>query len=122
MRDHTLEPVYAITDYVDGILAGVAGYRGHPHVFVIKRFGSSCDLPVYCLWPLESQEAIGQFTSDIWNPKPELTALIAQSVERSTKGAVHARGNFLPNPQAQAWQTTNEMIVSWEECSVESGT
>ena len=29
-----VEPVYSVWDYYDGILSGVAGYRGSPHYFV----------------------------------------------------------------------------------------
>jgi hypothetical protein len=30
------ETVYAVTDYYDGILAGVANFQGSPHVFLLE--------------------------------------------------------------------------------------
>ncbi len=87
------ETVYAVTDYYDGILAGVANFQGSPHVFVLEEE----TVPLYRLTPISGAAAVLESSppNDIWNPTPAVEALVRTAVSASDSGFV-AAGKFIP--------------------------
>ena len=60
-----VEPVYSIWDYYDGILSGVAGYRGSPHYF--ERDWSKeqqAELSTFTLIPIAESELVEVVTRE----------------------------------------------------------
>ncbi len=87
------ETVYAVTDYYDGILAGVANFQGSPHVFVLEDE----KVPLYRLTPIVGAAAALEQPppNDVWSPTPAVEALVRTAVSASDSGIVVA-GEFIP--------------------------
>jgi len=104
------ETVYAVTDYVDGILAGVADFQGSPHVFVLEDE----KVPLYRLVPIDGGAAV-TFRSpkniDIWNPTPAIQELVRDTVPSSHAGLLVA-GDFRPVQPSLSLQP--ELHVRWD--------
>lgn len=118
MLSFKFESVYAITDYVDGILAGVGDYHGKPHVFLLahERPAIPDAPPLYSLWSVEWLPSSRQTRSDIWDPPQELLALVACTVCRFGQPNLRARGNFQPaSAMPTAGLPPTEIIVAWQE-------
>ena len=88
------ETVYAVTDYVDAILAGVADFEGSPHVFVLERL----DGTLYRLTPVTGG-AVPSLTSsparDMWKPTPAIEGLVRAAVTLQGGGFL-VQGEFSP--------------------------
>ena len=88
------ETVYAVTDYVDGILAGVADFQGSPQIFVLEDE----NVPLYRLTPINSATAAvirSKSLADIWNPTPAIEELVRTTLS-STAGGFLVPGEFTP--------------------------
>jgi hypothetical protein len=87
------ETVYAVTDYYDGILAGVADFQGSPHIFVRDEETP----PLYRLTLISGAAASLDWSplNDIWNPTPAVEALVRTAISARDDGFV-AVGEFIP--------------------------
>jgi hypothetical protein len=105
------ETVYAVTDYVDGILAGVADFRGSPHVFVLEDE----TVPLYRLTPIDGGAAAAiQSTRpyDIWNPAPSIEELVRAAIPSIDSGVLVA-GEF--RPVSASLSTEPDLHVRWDQ-------
>ncbi|HEY2899388.1 MAG TPA: hypothetical protein VGL59_02345 [Polyangia bacterium] len=82
-----------MTDYVDGILAGIADFHGSPHVFVLEDENG----PLYRLTPINGGAAVFRATTplDIWSPTPAIEELVRATIP-STDGGFLVAGEFRP--------------------------
>src|SRR5580700_11196691 len=88
------ETVYAVTDYYDGILAGIAEFRGWPHVFVLERQ----DEALYRLTPVAGGSLPALRSSppiDIWTPPTAIEGMVRAAVS-SHDGGLLVRADFSP--------------------------
>ena len=105
------ETAFAVTDYADGILAGIANYQGSPHVFVLV----AQDEAQYRLVPVSVGVVPALSTrADIWNPAAELGKAV-QVVLASPDHGVLVRGEFIP---VQPSSLTPDLRVKWERGGV----
>ncbi len=105
------ETVYAVTDYYDGILAGVANFQGSPHVFVLEEE----TVPLYRLTRISGGAAAvlePAPPNDIWNPTPALEALVRKAASSSDRGIV-AAGEFIPVEGSPSLKPN--LRVRWDE-------
>ncbi len=105
------ETVFAVTDYVDGILAGVANYQGSPHAFVLVAQAESR----YRLVPL-SEDVVSELSAsaDVWNPTAEIGEAV-QAALASLDDGVLVRGKFIP---VQPASLAPDLHVKWERDGV----
>ena len=105
------ETVFAVTDYVDGILAGIANYQGSPHVFVLVAQDES----QYRLVPV-SEDVVPALRGpvDIWNPAAEVENVVKTALASLDDGVL-VRGEFIP---VQPGSLTPDLQVKWEHDGV----
>jgi hypothetical protein len=136
------ERVYAVWDYYDGILTGVADYGGVPHYFQRDWNPKESDeLPIFELTPIEPamfelvQEqwqifrtwelaaAYGEVSHDTHPGLPGQHERYAEleevlQVVRASKGngAIHARADFQPVPEQGLLPrgVMPELLVEWQ--------
>jgi hypothetical protein len=102
------ERVYAVTDYVDGILAGVAAFRGAPHVFELERL----DDTLYRLTPVVGALVFPESSPvDIWSPTPDIEATV-RAAASSPNGGFLVRGEFRPVSPSPSLKP--DLHVRWE--------
>ena len=103
--------MFAVTDYVDGILAGVANYRGVPHVFVLVGPHES----QYRLVPV-SEDVVPALKApaDIWNPAKEIGKTVQVALASLVDGVL-VRGEFISAPPSSL---TPNLQVKWERDGV----
>jgi hypothetical protein len=92
------ETVYTVTAYYDGILAGIADFRGVPHVFTLEDLAESEPFAVYRLRPIsrDSFASSGLTESpDIWSASAQTESMV-EVVSRAEDPGVVARGEFAP--------------------------
>jgi hypothetical protein len=106
------EKVYAVTDYVDGIVAGVADFEGTPHIFVLEDE----DAPSYRLTRVSSDVTSCLASSvDQWNPAPAIETMVRAEISLSKDGLL-ARGEF--SPVGPASSTSPDLQVRWDRDGV----
>jgi hypothetical protein len=106
------EKVHAVTDYVDGIVAGVADFEGTPHIFLLDDEKT----PSYRLTRLSGEATAHLAASlDIWNPAPAIERVVRAEVSASKSGLL-VRGEFIPvSPPSP---TSPDLQVRWDRDGV----
>ena len=102
------QAVYAVTDYVDGVIAGVADFNGSPHVFVLEDE----KVPSYRLRPIDGAAMLGETAPrDIWNPTSAIEALVRDAIRSSDVGFL-VTGEFSPVHSSPSLKP--DLRVRWE--------
>ena len=96
------QPVFTITDYVDGILSGVALFDGEPHVFLATKGSPSDPHARYELHSIaEIDPGFSLEPQDLWNPQQSVRDLIGSLIEPRRPGRV-ALGDFHPRGRSSS--------------------
>ena len=107
----TFERVF-IADYYDGIISGIANFRGAPHVFLVAPASASDELQRYSLHAItEGLDEKTLAAQELWNPTPAVVEIVKAIVDSNGAGFT-AFGDFRPVGPSDE-RGPREMEVRW---------